>query len=581
MLVGYFGGMAHTGATYEILVEDRSGTFVVNAYTQGTIAQGTLYSGSSREDAFKALLKQADKKRKGSPRSYVTMLAGTMSAYGAAAWSKSLDANGDLPLHDQLWQVGRPLTLLPFARRQAAAQAAQTTPATPAPAAPAQPAPAPAPQAASTAQATAHPSPPEHPAAPVSAPVAAPTPGAAPATPYPVAVMLCEAAKELPIADDVARIRAMAEPFLSNPGWIATRKMEGRRAQIHVLAGGEVIMTNRSGGEVPCPAHIAAIAAKLPAETSLDGELVGLTDDGQEALYVGMDATCQCFVAFDLLACPAMTSKLATRQDVRLTLLKAVIGALGQQDTILLVEVAADEAGKRALFARGMAAGWEGLVFRDATATYQDARTRAWTKVKFGFNTLDVVVMGIQPGKGRNTGRVGAIACGLYDEGGTLVSIGEVGSGMTDAQRDELQRRWDAGERAMVVTVRTERMTMNGQLNRPVLLDIRPAGDKLATDCRFATELRQMTPAPQPGVSNLQCQLCGASAAALPEAQQAGHDELAALREHAIAAHGCTAADLDQSEARESASDEPHITIITWTLPDTTLWLTGEQRRAA
>ncbi|HEX6292961.1 MAG TPA: RNA ligase family protein [Herpetosiphonaceae bacterium] len=577
MLVGYFGGMAHTGATYEIVVEDRGGTFVVNAYTQGSIAQGTLYTGSSREDAFKALLKQADKKRKGSPRSYVTMLAGTISAYGAAAWSKSLDANGDLPLHDQLWQVGRPLTLLPSARRQYAAQGTNTTPATPAPA---QPAPAPAPQAAPTAQATAHPSPPEHPAAPVSA-APAPAPVAAPATPYPVAVMLCEPAKELAIADDVARIRAMAEPFLSNPTWIATRKMEGRRAQIHVLTGGEVVMTNRSGGGVPCPAHIEALATKLPAGTSIDGELVGLTNDGQEALYVGMDATRQCFVAFDLLACPAMTSKLATRQDVRLTLLKAVIGTLGEQDVILLVESAADEAGKRAMFDRGMAAGWEGIVFRDATATYQDARTRAWTKVKFGFNTIDAVVMGIQPGKGRHTGRVGAIVCGLYEDDGTLVAIGEVGTGMTDAQRDDLQRRWDAGERDIVVTVRTERMTMNRQLNRPVLIDIRPAGDKLPTDCRFSTEVRQVAPTPQAGMSNLMCQVCGTSAAALPDAQQDGQDELAALREHAIAEHGFTAADLDQSEARESASDEPGITILTWTLPDTTIWLTGEQRLAA
>lgn len=568
MIVGYFGGMALTGATYEIVVEDQSGTFVVKAYTQGSTFQGQLYTGSSREDAFKALLKQADKKRKGSPRAYVTMLAGTISAYGAAAWSKALDANGDLPQHDQLWQPGRPLTLLPQARRT---QAAQATPATPASAQ--------ATQAAPTSQAK-QPVTPVQPSAPVVPPVPTPAPVAAPTTPYPTAVMLCESAKELAISDDVARIRAMAEPFLSNPTWIATRKMEGRRAQIHVLADGAVVMTNRSGGEVPCPAHIAEIAAKLPAGTSLDGELVGLTDDEQEALYVGMAATRQCFVAFDLLACPAMTSKLATRQDVRLTLLKAVMGALGQQDVILLVEVAADEAGKRAMFDRGMAAGWEGIVFRDATSTYQDARTRAWTKVKFGFNTMDCVAINIQPGKGRNSNRVGAIECGLYDDGGTLVSIGEVGSGMTDAQRDEMQRRWDAGERGIVVTVRTERMTMNRQLNRPVLLDIRPAGDKLPTDCRFSTELRQVTPT-SVGISNLQCEICGTSASALPEAQQEGHDELAALREHAIAEHGFTAADLDQSEPHESASDDPNVKILTWTLPDNTLWLTAEKRLAA
>ncbi len=395
--------------------------------------------------------------------------------------------------------------------------------------------------------------------------------------------MLCEVAKELNITDDVARITAMAEPFLSNPTWIATRKMEGRRAQVHVLAGAEVVMTNRSGGEVACPADIAEVAAKLPAGTSLDGEFVGLSDTGEEALYAGMTARRQVFVAFDLLACPAMTSGLQTRQDVRLTLLTSVITSLGMQDMIRMVETASNEAGKRGLFAKGMAAGWEGIVFRDATATYQDARTRAWTKVKFGFQTMDVVAIGIQGGKGRNTGRVGAIECGLYEDDRTLVSIGEVGSGMTDTQREEMQRRWNAGERDIVITVRTERMTMNRQLNRPVLLDIRPQGDKLPTECRFATDLRQVAPLSMVdvGISNLQCLICGTTAAALPAANQAEHDEVTALREHAITEHNFSAADLDRSTRTESPSEEPGVTTLTWIMPDHTLWLTGEERKAA
>lgn len=568
MLVGYFGGTAQTGATYEIHVLDNNGTFETKAFTQANISQGTLYTGSSRDDAFKALLKQADKKRKGSPRAYTSQIAGTFSHYPTAPWSKTLDANGDLPQHDQLWQPGRPLTLLPATLRSQAQVAAPGTPSQTVTTSPVVPVTQPVPSVEPITTPTG--------AAPAAQPVVA-----ASAPRYVRAVMLCEAAKELHIADDTARIAAMAEPFLANPTWIATRKMEGRRAQIHVLADGEVVMTNRSGGEVPCPADIAAIAAHLPAGTSLDGEFVGLTESGEEALYAGMAATKQVFVAFDLLACPAMTSKLHTRQDVRLTLLKAVIASLGEQEAIRMVEMAADEAGKRALFAKGMAAGYEGLVFRDATSTYQDARTRAWTKVKFGFTTMDVVAIGIQGGKGRNTGRVGAIECGLYEDDGTLVSIGEVGSGMTDAQRDEMQRRWDAGERDIVLTVRTERMTMNRQLNRPVLIDIRPQGDKLATECCFTTEVRQLAPVPQSGLGNLQCLVCGTIVTALPEAQQAGNDELAALREHAIAEHGFAPDDLDNSTRTESASDDPDVTIVTWIMPDQTLWLTGEERQAA
>ncbi len=220
-----------------------------------------MYTGTRREDAFTALLKQADKKRKGSPRFYTTMLPGTTSAYGAAAWSKALDANGDLPQHDQLWQPGRPLTLLPQARRAQAAQAAAT------------PASATAPQAAPTATPAQQAVTPEQPSAPVVAPVPAattPVPVAAPATPYPMGVMLCEPAKDLAISDDVARIRAMAEPFLSNPTWIATRKVEGRRAQIHVVAGGEVITEKN-------PLHAAGFEP-----VGLGGLLAGFSQDATD-----------------------------------------------------------------------------------------------------------------------------------------------------------------------------------------------------------------------------------------------------------------------------------------------------------
>ena len=115
--------------------------------------------------------------------------------------------------------------------------------------------------------------------------------------------------------------------------WVATRKMEGQRAMVHVR-GGNVTMTNRSGGAIACPPHIAEVVAQLLDGTTLDGELVSLTPDGRESLYAGAAATEIVFVAFDVLASPMLPDAMQKPQNVRFNTLGRIIDILGAQSAI-------------------------------------------------------------------------------------------------------------------------------------------------------------------------------------------------------------------------------------------------------
>lgn len=75
--------------------------------------------------------------------------------------------------------------------------------------------------------------------------------------------------------------------------------------------------------------------------------------------------------------------------------------------------------------------GFEGGMLKDPRATYRTDRTSAWRKVKF-VEDYDVKIVGVQAGKGKHDGRLGAIK--FEWKGGVL----EAGTGFTDDERDEM-----------------------------------------------------------------------------------------------------------------------------------------------
>lgn len=430
-LVGYWGGMAHTGAIYELELRASEDDWVVLAFTTAPggslVSQGIVFIGDKLDLALRSFVKKARDKRAGRDRAYILGLPNTPMA-GQTVGDIPPPIHGEIPPHPQVWWRGRSEASLASRLRQRDIVLRSSESSGP--------------------------------------PVAfAPTQRISLTT----AVQLCKTVTD-------------PKTYFESDEWIAMRKVEGRRAQLHVLAG-RVVMTNRSGGEVNCPDDIKSTISHMLEGVSIDGELVGLSPDGREALYVGMEATRTVFVAFDILKWGSMDCR-SMPQYERIRFLSALISTL-QTDCIQLVETATTTTDKLRLFVEAKRNDWEGLVFRKADAPYVGGRGGEWVRYKMRSQTMDVVVTGYQEGKGRLKGTVGAVSVALYDNDNQLVDIGEVGGGWTDAQRVALQRKRVSGETGFVITIKAEGFSAGGKLIRPTAIEIRPVGDKSPEECRF------------------------------------------------------------------------------------------------
>lgn len=82
-------------------------------------------------------------------------------------------------------------------------------------------------------------------------------------------------------------------------------------------------------------------------------------------------------------------------------------------------------------------AGLEGLVAKRLTSVYEpEVRSRSWIKIRH-VRTVDVIVGGWVPGRGRLTGLPGALLVGEARAGG-LRYVGSVGTGWSDNERATL-----------------------------------------------------------------------------------------------------------------------------------------------
>ena len=80
-------------------------------------------------------------------------------------------------------------------------------------------------------------------------------------------------------------------------------------------------------------------------------------------------------------------------------------------------------------------AGFEGIMIKELEAPYVCKRSTDWMKWKPTI-TVDLEVIGVEEGTGRNMGRVGALVCAGIDDGKEIHV--NVGSGFSDTDRDNL-----------------------------------------------------------------------------------------------------------------------------------------------
>ncbi|ANQ76136.1 MULTISPECIES: non-homologous end-joining DNA ligase [Rhodococcus] len=83
----------------------------------------------------------------------------------------------------------------------------------------------------------------------------------------------------------------------------------------------------------------------------------------------------------------------------------------------------------------------EGIVAKSITSTYQPGkRSPSWLKTPLRANT-EGIICGFVPGSGNAAGGIGSLILGAHDNSGSLVYIGNVGTGFSARQRRELREQ--------------------------------------------------------------------------------------------------------------------------------------------
>ncbi len=241
-------------------------------------------------------------------------------------------------------------------------------------------------------------------------------------------------------------------------------KLDGTRVQVH-RRGRDVRVFSRGLRDVTARSTAAvAVALALDVEEIvLDGELLGLGEDGRPVLFQdtmrgfsqesGAGALQPWF--FDVLRLDGQ-DLLDAPADRRAGVLAGVVGASARVPRV--IAATAEEAEKA--LAAALAAGHEGVVVKALDAPYAAGRRGgAWRKVK-PVHTLDLVVLAVEWGSGRRQGWLSNVHLGAR-EGDGFVMLGKTFKGMTDAMLAWQTERFlaiETSRRGHVVTVRPEQV---------------------------------------------------------------------------------------------------------------------------
>ncbi len=127
------------------------------------------------------------------------------------------------------------------------------------------------------------------------------------------------------------------------------------------------------------------------------------------------------------------------RRSNLLRSLKPILDKVGGVDIITQKEIDLDtyvgELEFKEYNKHALEQGFEGIMIKDPDAVYECKRSTSWLKQK-PFIEVSLTVVGIEPGTGKNEGKMGALICEGEDDG-KFIRV-NVGSGWTDDQRAEV-----------------------------------------------------------------------------------------------------------------------------------------------
>ncbi|GHD87646.1 ATP-dependent DNA ligase [Streptomyces naganishii JCM 4654] len=238
-------------------------------------------------------------------------------------------------------------------------------------------------------------------------------------------------------------------PAAQDARWAYETKQDGQRVVAYLDGAGGLLLRARSGEDItaayPELRPLGRILGATPA--ILDGEVLALDEEGRADFQLLQSR-------MGLAHAPARAARRAAQVPVHLVLFDLMylggrrlvrLPYAGRRERLAGLELSGPYwSTPGAIVGHGAEAlaatrehGLEGLVCKRLDSVYEPGvRSRAWIKIR-NMASEDVLVGGWLPGKGRLTGLPGAVLVGQR-AGGRLRYVGSVGTGWSEAEREEL-----------------------------------------------------------------------------------------------------------------------------------------------
>ncbi|MDP9360990.1 MAG: non-homologous end-joining DNA ligase, partial [Acidobacteriota bacterium] len=212
--------------------------------------------------------------------------------------------------------------------------------------------------------------------------------------------------------------------------WAYELKYDGFRA-VAAIIGGNVAMWSRNGLDLAArfPAVAAALSKLKVPDVVLDGEIVVLDEHGAPRFQLLQQGDRrELIVVFDILWLDGEDLRKRSYDERRALLEKTL------RRTPAAVKIAERiGTGGDAALERARSSGWEGIIAKRRSSTYEARRSKEWLKIK-AINEQELIVVGWNPST-HSAREIGSLHLAVTGEDGDLHYAGKVGTGFSYKQR--------------------------------------------------------------------------------------------------------------------------------------------------
>lgn len=221
-------------------------------------------------------------------------------------------------------------------------------------------------------------------------------------------------------------LATLTEERFSDPAWVFERKLDGIRLLAFRDGDRVRLMTrNKIDRKASFPGVADALLEQPSRDFVVDGEVVAMKGGTTSFSLLQHGTGSIYYYVFDILHLDGRN----TRTLPLLERKKLLQGALDFSPRALRMTKHRATYGERYLD-EACANGWEGLIAKEISSTYETKRSRAWLKLKC-VDEQELVIGGFTDPRGSRTG-FGALLAGYYDNG-VLRYAGAVGTGFDRA----------------------------------------------------------------------------------------------------------------------------------------------------